>query len=341
MPIPNDLFAQLKAKHESSSDEVPSTSATSEIKKNRNQNNALLTQLLSNKQPPKLSTTNHDNNAIIGDDAVTKKDAISTKAGASVVATTTTTKIDFQSQSFVYDETIQSFLFAVHHGDTNKMNNDNKKDYLSEPSLIPDMYQNDNTNIVIPLAPCIYRMTDYTYSKKEPITLHRCILKLGVLRCFQRECHTINTLLWNRYHTLTSTIPMEEDEIGKIRFMELLSNCGIYQKVSELLVKQIIVAIDYIKKQQLADDNSNDNNKDDNKSNEKEKKQIFNNRNPYRVPQIQVDGLNEFLQQLNQLYPSLQIARNEINMTQTVSFYPGLGELFTPGSKLTCYPEGK
>ena len=58
------------------------------------------------------------------------------------------------------------------------------------------------------------------------------------------------------------------------------------------------------------------------------------------VPQIVVDGLDDFLHSIETLYPSLENARSEITTTQTVSFYPGLGELFTPGSKLTCYPEG-
>lgn len=333
MPIPTDLFAQIKSKSNesetlsSSNNEVGSTS----IRKP----NPMLAQLLASKQKQQQPETISINETVT--DASTLE---STKKNAS-----TSTKIDFQNQPFVYDETIESFLFAVHHADAANSKNTN----LNEPCLIPDMYNNDNTNIMIPLGPCIYRMTDYTYIKKEPILLHRCILKLGVLRCLQRECNTFNTLLWERYHTNQSPIPIEEDEIGKIRFMELLSNCGIYQKVSELLVKQIMIAIDQIKMQydQNKNNNNNDNDNDDNDNDDiiTEMNNMSTSSlmklNPYRVPQIQVDGLNEFLKMIETLTPSLQIARNEIKITQSVSFYPGLGELFTPGSKLTCYPEGK
>jgi hypothetical protein len=62
--------------------------------------------------------------------------------------------------------------------------------------------------------------------------------------------------------------------------------------------------------------------------------------NPYQIPQVRVDGLDEFLEELEKLNPSLEKARGEIEETQTVSFYPGLGELFTPGAQLVCHPEG-
>lgn len=114
-----------------------------------------------------------------------------------------------------------------------------------EPLLAADIFGNADVDILVPLAPCVYRMTDYTIAKKQPIEIRRCILKLGVLRCLQRECKTLNNLLWSRLGP-TSDKPslvdldsddegvggkqiggsIEEDELGKIRFMELLSNCG-------------------------------------------------------------------------------------------------------------------
>ena len=56
--------------------------------------------------------------------------------------------------------------------------------------------------------------------------------------------------------------------------------------------------------------------------------------------QVRVDGLDEFLQAIETNFPDLEQARKEIEETQSVSFYPGLGELFTPGSKLVCHPDG-
>lgn len=124
-----------------------------------------------------------------------------------------------------------------------------------EPILTEDKFGNADVDILVPLAPCIYRMTDYTIAKKQPIELRRCILKLGVLRCLQRECKNINNLLWSRLGPAEELDfasldldgdggdddggngnnsndktgaggSIEEDELGKARFMELLSNCG-------------------------------------------------------------------------------------------------------------------
>lgn len=95
-------------------------------------------------------------------------------------------------------------------------------------------------------------------------------------------------------------------------------NQGVYQKVSELILKRAGACHDRVA----------NNNKGGDKN------------NPYQIPQVHVDGLDEFLEGLEKLYPSLQKSRDEIEETQTVSFYPGLGELFTPGAKLVCHPEG-
>jgi hypothetical protein len=162
-------------------------------------------------------------------------------------------------------------------------------------------------------------MTDYTLAKKQPILLQRCITKLNVLRCLQRECDNLNHLLWHRFADLPHPT-LEEDELGKARFMELLSNCGVYQKVSEMILSRTV---------QVAQDIQHDTPKGDDKE-----------KNPFRIPQIHVDSLDNFLATIDSLEPALKTARDEIDNTQTVSFYPGLGELFRPGSKLLCYPEG-
>jgi hypothetical protein len=69
-------------------------------------------------------------------------------------------------------------------------------------------------------------------------------------------------------------------------------------------------------------------------------KGIDKDKNPFHIPQVYVDGLDDFLAMVDTLEPALKTARDEIITTQSVSFYPGLGELFCPGSKLLCYPDG-
>eukprot|EP00934_Nitzschia_sp_Nitz4_P000117 Nitzschia sp. Nitz4//scaffold13_size275219//17585//20152//NITZ4_000837-RA/size275219-processed-gene-0.122-mRNA-1//-1//CDS//3329535903//117//frame0 len=220
---------------------------------------------------------------------------------------------------FDYDESLEAFLFDI------------TKD---QALLVPDVHGNEGTDILIPLAPCAYRLTDYTFAKKEPVKLERCIVKLGVLRCLQRECGNLNQLLWHRVSpSSTPHLPsldgdgpppasgggsMEEDELGKARFMELLSNCGMYQKASEMILQRVTKASDAVRHSSPSG----------------------NDQNPYLIPRIRVDGLDDFLQALEDLTPSLAKARQEITETHSVSFYPGLGELFTPGSKLVCFPDG-
>jgi hypothetical protein len=215
-----------------------------------------------------------------------------------------------------YDSSQAAFLFSF---DT------------TTPRLTADKQGNPLTDILVPLAPCVYRMTDYTFAKKEPIDLVRCVNKLGVLRCFARECDNLNNLLWHRFNphdTDKGTLKkhsgsLEEDELGKSRFMELLSNCGVYQKVSELLLQRAGQAEhqvgEALQKNKIAESD---------------------NHNPYRIPQVCVEGLQDILEEIEKLVPDLQQARDEIEQTQRVSFYPGLGELFSPGSKVLCYPEG-
>ncbi|KAL3930045.1 MAG: hypothetical protein SGBAC_011944 [Bacillariaceae sp.] len=207
-----------------------------------------------------------------------------------------------------------------------------------EPILTDDANGNADVDILVPLAPCVYRMTDYTIAKKQPVEMRRCIIKLGVLRCLQRECKTINNLLWSRLSPSSDNAfgaidleadsedkvikliggTIEEDELGKVRFMELLSNCGVFQKVSELILKRAGAAHERITNNDTTADESN----------------------PFEIPQIRVDGLDDFLSELEKLNPALLKARDEVLDTQTVSFYPGLGELFTPGAQLVCHPEG-
>jgi hypothetical protein len=95
-------------------------------------------------------------------------------------------------------------------------------------------------------------------------------------------------------------------------------NAGVFQKVSELILKRAGVAHEKVENNGKTAGDSN----------------------PYHIPQVRVDGLDEFLEELEKLNPSLEKARGEIERTQTVSFYPGLGELFTPGAQLVCHPEG-
>jgi len=205
-----------------------------------------------------------------------------------------------EGKIFHYDESLDAFIFD--HSN-------------APPCLTSDKYGNADTDILVPLAPCAYRMTDYTLAKKEPVLLQRCVSKLGVLRCLDRECDNLNNLLWHRFNPEFGHVgSMEEDELGKARFMELLSNCGVYQKVSELILQRVGQVVDKVSPHE--------------------------EKNPYRIPQVRVDGLTEFLAEIEKLVPGLEQARDEIEQVRTVSFYPGLGELFCPGSKLLCYPEG-
>lgn len=207
---------------------------------------------------------------------------------------------------FHYDEALEAFL--LNHSNT-------------VPKLTDDHHGNSDTDILVPLPPCVYRMTDYTLAKKEPISLRRCVLKLGVLRCLQRECENLNSLLWHRLSPgpkdQHKSHALEEDELGKARFMELLSNCGVYQKVSEMVLQRAGQVADQL-----------------------ERGPHGNGDNPYKIPQVRVEGLDWFLEEVEKLNPSLQQAREDIESTQTVSFYPGLGECFYPGARLLCYPEG-
>eukprot|EP00339_Tiarina_fusa_P008612 CAMPEP_0117017234 /NCGR_PEP_ID=MMETSP0472-20121206/13487_1 /TAXON_ID=693140 ORGANISM="Tiarina fusus, Strain LIS" /NCGR_SAMPLE_ID=MMETSP0472 /ASSEMBLY_ACC=CAM_ASM_000603 /LENGTH=865 /DNA_ID=CAMNT_0004721545 /DNA_START=151 /DNA_END=2749 /DNA_ORIENTATION=+ len=227
---------------------------------------------------------------------------------------------------YEFDANLNAFLFF------------GEKDTPSSfaPTLVKDKFGNEDTDISIPLAPCAYRMSDYTFAKKEPVVLDKCLIKLGVLRCLQRECETLNRLLMHRLSPSTSTIAiptlddaeaehklrpsgtLEEDELGKIRFMELLSNCGVYQKVSELILQRVAKVPDFAAACPT----------------------LHNNNNAWRIPQVSVEGLDDFLNKIEELTPALKQARDEIENDQSVSFYPGLGEFFRPGSRLLCHPEG-
>ncbi|KAL7573806.1 hypothetical protein ACA910_007832 [Epithemia clementina (nom. ined.)] len=223
-----------------------------------------------------------------------------------------------EGKLFHYEESLEAFLF----------------DFANEtPRLTRDASGNMQTDILVPLPPCVYRMTDYTLAKKEPILLQRCLLKLNVLRCLARECDNLNRLLWHRFCPSTKeyqhrkTHTLEEDELGKARFMELISNCGVFQKVSELVLQRAGQVADKVANVTASDAVDNDGTSNGNK-------------NPYQIPQVRVEGLEDFLQTIEQLVPTLKQARDEIEQTQSVNFFPGLGELFCPGSKVLCYPEG-
>ena len=103
--------------------------------------------------------------------------------------------------------------------------------------------------------------------------------------------------------------------------MELVSNCVVYQKVSELVLTRAgKVAANLEAKPEPIQKGNGD--------------------NPFQIPQVKVEGLDDFLEEVERLNPELQKARDEIANTQTVSFYPGLGELFCPGAALVCHPPG-
>jgi DNA replication protein DnaC len=330
MPGPGDLFAQIQTRGQQEEDDNDGSGTTKKAAPV-----GLMAALQARTGPPATKSK-----APVPSTASTGTDT--TKPPSSQ----TQTKIP-EGKLFHYDVSQEAFLFDLSSAAT--------------PILAKDAYGQADIDIVVPLAPCVYRMTDYTLAKKEPVLLRRCVLKLGVLRCLARECDNLNQLLWHRLHPKKAQaaqleVPklwedgkddkqdeagkslsqsqqndwlggsIEEDELGKARFMELLSNCGVYQKVSELVLQRAAQAADEVT---LAIRNKTANATGDSKD-----------KNVYRIPHIRVDGLEEFLQEIETLFPSLQQARDDIEHTQTVSFYPGLGELFCPGSKLLCYPEG-
>lgn len=310
-PPPTDLLAQIKAKKEGAdsstapANKVPPPLFLSQIKANQSN-----------------SETNND--ALLA--AIQRKRSATASiatANKTVASTSTSDSLDglrdtpiVKGKLFSFNPETSCFIF-----DLTSQNATNAR-------LASDTHSNRNVDVVVPLAPCVYRMTDYTYNKKEPIALDRCVNKLGVLRCLERECETLNSLIWDRINPGKLEMPslddpqtsgvIEEDELSKARFMELLSSCGVYQSVSELILTQCHSASELVQKKMK---NGHDN-------------------NPYLVPQIQIEGLAEFLQEIEKLVPSLSVARDEIEETHSVSFHPGLGELFVPGSKLICYPEG-
>lgn len=310
MPGPGDLFAQIKARGDGGTHEE---AATTPPMVNPMQS-ALLAQMLQSKKrgpPPQSTEPSTDPPSTT---------TITTTTSSSANNPTSTTMINEGDAPFVYNETLDAFLF---------FSTPDQQPSSFTVRLVPDQFGNDTTDILVPLAPCIYRLTDYTIAKKEPVALERCVHKLGVLRCLARECRNLNGLLWNRLSPADADIDnsrvrsIEEDELGKARFMELLSNCGVYQKVSEILLQRAARISDLIT--QGVKDGTVD---------------TYNENNFYRVPQVHVEGLEDFLQEIDKLVPLLKQARAEIEETQAVSFYPGLGELFHPGSKLICHPEG-
>eukprot|EP00986_Skeletonema_menzelii_P002509 scaffold678_cov146-Skeletonema_menzelii.AAC.17 len=267
----------------------------------------------SNNRAPKPNNAN----ALLA--AIQAKQAAASASASS--ADQNISRYKFKSDSATADSTIPSdklFIYSESHDDSQQSFLFNFNPLHTEPKLV------EATNeIIVPLAPCVYRMTDYTYTKKEPILLSRCINKLNVLRCLLRECDQLNILLESRLSSPRGGT-MEEDELGKTRFMELLSNCGVYQKISEMIIQRCNAVSDRVAKMNTngtaaGDDNGN---------------------RLYSIPKVTVGGLSEFLQTIEDLVPSLHLAREEIASTQSVSFHPGLGELFSPGAKLVCYPEG-
>lgn len=148
-----------------------------------------------------------------------------------------------------------------------------------------------DSRVVIPLAPCIYRLCDYTLSKREPVQLGRVISKLGVLRCLQREGACLNEYLKHEES-------IDETKLAKTRFLELLSNCGVYQSVLDSIILH----------------------------------------SASTKVTVVVKSLEEFLLAVEENTPTLKESRSLIETTGTTKFYPGLGELFLPGTKIVCFP---
>ncbi len=204
------------------------------------------------------------------------------------------------------DETDHGFFLLVSDGESSD-------DFV--PRVNTTTKESITTVLVeVPLAPLVYRACDFTFEKavrnQTAVTANNCVRKLGILRALQRERGAFNALLESR---LEDSDPMEEEELGKTRFLELLSNGGVARKVVEILLKEIAKAID---------------------DNKKSTDGII------TTIKVSIDGLDDFLSKIEEAVPELAVARTEIETTQSVSFYPGLGELFCPGSKLVCYPEG-
>jgi len=227
--------------------------------------------------------------------------------------------------------------FEYHKGDDSEEDETDKGFFLlvsdgeSSDDFVPRVdAETDGTRtkvfLEVALAPLVYRACDFTFEKavrnKIPVPVDHCVRKLGILRALQRERDAFNALLESR---LEASDPMEEEELGKTRFLELLSNGGVARKVVEILLKEIAKAIDDNKKISNTTDISS----------------IDGNSSSITTTiKVAIDGLDEFLSAIEEAVPELQVARTEIETSQSVSFYPGLGELFCPGSKLVCYPEG-
>lgn len=272
-PPPADLLAQIKSKQRSPEDGNATASAS---------NSSSL---------PKRSVGGPPNNALLA--AIQAKSNNKVAKPQTKAAAADPTEIIPSDELFMYNPSNESFQL-------------NLTSNFTEPKLLREEGSN-NTVIVVPLAPCVYRMTDYTYSKKEPILLSRCINKLNVLRCLQRECDQLNLLLENRLsinNNNNNVGTIEEDELSKTRFMELLSNCGVYQKISELILQCCNDT-----KQKIMETGGGGGGGSVGKK--------------IHVPQVKVDGLLEFLQKIEELSPSLAVAREEIRNTQSVSFHPG------------------
>ena len=231
--------------------------------------------------------------------------AAAAAAAASAASAATKSKASFTSKpykstplsstsTYEYRDDLKAFLFVSQEESP-------MKDF--DPFLREEDSTASSTTIVVPLAPCAYRMADYTFAKQEPVLLHRILLKLGVLRSLQRELKILNDFLQNRIQRKDA---LEDTELQKTRFMELVSNCGVAQALSSLLLKETAKA----------------------------------SVSGSTAPQVIVEGLDDFLQEVEKQTPALEKARQEIHQTQTVSFFPGLGELFSPGSKLICHPDG-
>jgi hypothetical protein len=92
------------------------------------------------------------------------------------------TKIDFGGRAFTHDPNLEAFTFAANHDDCCISDDDvdsNNRQRWIEPTVVSS--ETDHVVVaMVPLAPCVYRITDYTLAKREPVRVDRCVNKLGV-----------------------------------------------------------------------------------------------------------------------------------------------------------------
>mmetsp|Transcript_47093 Transcript_47093/g.53493 ORF Transcript_47093/g.53493 Transcript_47093/m.53493 type:complete len:1005 (-) Transcript_47093:204-3218(-) len=258
--------------------------------------------------------------------AAKKKKEETKKEQASSTGTTTsnlqTKTTSFLEAPFEYNPNSESDGKEEEDDDYDAIN-DTKNQFFSFVStkessddFIPRIVDVETTTCIeIPFAPLMYRTCDYTFEKavrsQQTITLTECVRKLGILRALHQEHQHFNLLLGSRRDN-----PIDDEEVySKTRFMELISNYGsgvLARQVIDLLLKETTKAADRYQKVKSTG-----------------------------VVWVTIPGLKKLLHIVEETCRlQFETARHEIQQLESVSFYPGLGELFCPGSRLITYPDG-